>query len=526
MPTVTADVLDELVRASALLTEANSVTRLIATMVEQANDITRSELAAFYLRTDHAEKVSFKLSYRRGRLDSPKELSPDGDLVEFLEESEESVVLLERKKSPFLELLLDSNSASGVALPLVTERSLLGVLVVNSREERFYGRARLQFLDSLARIAAGVLNNAQLYRELQDHARQIEELQRYQENVFSSMTNLLVTTDESGRVHYFNRAAAERFALDEARVGRTLRDIFGKGLTKDVFKTIDTVEQNGQTVLGLEGIYKTDEIDIDYSLNIAPLQGKRGRHEGLTLIFTDQTAESRLKQEMKVVSEERRLIKDMFSSYLSEDIVKLLVENPDLVKPGGGARNATVFFADIAGYTNFSEGKDPASIVKILNEFFEEAEPIIRKHRGYLDKYIGDCIMAVFGVPVDAGEEDTVHAVTCALELQTLVNSPRRTFFRGEAEHLRIQIGMHTGPVVAGNLGGSRRMDFTEIGDTVNVAARLEGVAVAGEIIITENTRLHLGNRFKLDERKPVEVKGKKKPIKIFNVIGIDKQSA
>jgi class 3 adenylate cyclase len=493
---------------------------LISVLVEQSIDISHSDLAALYLYPSDDSDGQLDLAYRRGRGSVPRTLDRRSELVSFLEECRQAVVLLERKPSPFLELLLDDRSQSGIALPVFTAKRQIGILLLNSQSSRFYNRDRFRFLDSFVSLAAGMLNSARLYKELQDYLKTIEDMKRYQESIFESMTNLLITTDERGYVHYFNRAAAERLGLDDGTMSQTLPQLFGKRLSKSVLNTIKKADTDNASILGVEGIYRGGDKDMDFSLNISPLRGPRGRNEGVTLLFTDQSAEQELKQQMQVVAEERRIIKDMFASYLSEDIVQMLVDHPELVKPGGGSRNATVFFADIAGYTSFSEGKSPEYIVEVLNEFFEEAEPIVRRHKGYLDKYIGDCIMAVFGVPLDSGQEDTIRAVQCAIDLQQIVNNPRRSFFRGEAEHLRIQIGMHSGPLVAGNLGGSRRMDFTEIGDTVNVAARLEGVAGPGEIIISGDTRAHLGDSFRLDERKPAKVKGKAKPIPIFNVLG------
>ena len=117
-------------------------------------------------------------------------------------------------------------------------------------------------------------------------------------------------------------------------------------------------------------------------------------------------------------------------------------------------------------------------------------------------------------------QEDAINAVSCALEIQQLIASPTRNFFKGEAADLRVGFGIHTGHLVAGNLGSLRKMNYSIIGDTVNIAARLEGVAQAGEIIITQETKDLLDNKFILDKRKPVMVKGKSKEISIYNVSG------
>ena len=523
MPTVQQDVLDELVRASSLLSQETSFRNVVGSLVEQSLDVTRSDLAVLYLYApEDPAAPDIKATFQRGRYEFPKTLKRSSELVSFVEDCGESVVLLQRRPSPFQEMLLHPQMHSGIAVPVSTATADIGILILNARREDHYGRVRLRFLDGLLKLASGILHNARLYRELQEHARQIEELERYQENIFDSMTNLLVTTDPKGQIHYFNRAAAQRLGLTEEALNQPFSSVVGKGLSKAVRRNIDKVSDTGNPIAGVEGIYKSqgDQPDMDFAMNVAPLQTKRGKFEGLTIVFADQTAESQLKQQMEVVSEERRVIKDMFARYLSNDLVKDLVERPELVKPGGDSKLATVFFADIRGYTSFTEGRDPEYIVKILNEYFNEAVEIVIKNRGYIDKFIGDCIMAAWGVPMRNEEEDAVSAVRAAVEIQELVSSTNRAFFTGEAESLRIGIGMHTGPLVAGNLGSARRMDYTVIGDTVNVAARLEGVAEANEVIITEDTRAHLEDLFELEKRKPVKVKGKANPIPIYNVVG------
>ena len=514
------DELHALTRAGALLAREIDFQGLVSTMVDQAMDITRSDLAVFYLFSDLERPGSDLIRYRqRGRYPVADTLPGDGEIPRFTEECGESVVLLERRPSPFEDVLLNPEMQSGIALPVASQNSRFGLLFLNSKEALFYNRRRFHFLDSFNALATRMLHNTELFGELKENLRKIEALERYQQSIFSSMTNLLVTTDRSGQIHYFNDAAREKLGLDEHSIGLSFEDALKKSLSKKVFGSVSRVSTTRSELLGIEGIFKGREKDMDFSLNVSPLRGKRGANEGLTLLFTDQTSERKLKERVDVAVEERRVIKDMFARYMSEEVVQHLIETPDLVKPGGAKRLSTVFFADIRGYTRFSEGRDPEYIIDVLNEYFSEAVEIIISHRGYIDKFIGDCIMAAWGIPLQSEQEDAFHAVSCALEIQQLVASKSRKFFRGEAENLKVGIGMHTGPLVAGNLGSSRRMDYSVIGDTVNVAARLEGIAEAGEVIITQSTVDLLGEEFNVKKLEPVSVKGKAEPILIYSVL-------
>ena len=516
--------LDELIRASQLLSQEFNLNTLMSILAEQALDITHSDLACLYFYTEFDESPDLRLMYRRGLGDAPKRLSRKTEFIDFIEDSEESLVILDRNRPFFKDIFLHDRMNSAIALPLFTPKARLGVLIVNAEKPNFYNRERFYFLDSFAQLGAGMLHNTRLFEELKEKLREVEALERYQENVFNSMTNLLVTTDRSGNIHYFNQVAAERLGLTEEVIGKGFEDFFKKEIDKKILNQIRKAENSGAEILGSEGIIRRKEKeDIDFSLNISPLKGKRGKHEGLTLLFTDQTRERELKAEMNVAVEERRIIKDMFARYLSNDMVENLMTHPELVKLGGDKKVATIFFADIRGYTSFSETKEPEYIIEVLNEYFTEAVEIIIQHNGYIDKFIGDAIMAAWGVPMATVEEDAYEAVSCALEIQDKVKSKDRVFFRGPASKLKVGIGMHTGPLVAGNLGSSRRMDYSVIGDTVNVAARLEGVAGPGEVVITDKTYDLLGDHFKVKEMQAVKVKGKKDPLRVFIVLDLIK---
>jgi PAS domain S-box-containing protein len=511
---------EDLIRAGAILSGEGDFKSLVAALVEQTQDIVRSDLAAFYLFREPTGDLA--LMYKRGRCAVPDRISGGGELALFLRECGEAVLFNNRDGgAAFLEeTLLADPMLSGAALPVSGPSGDIGVLFVNSARRLFFNRNRFYFLDSFAKLAGGILQTARLFSEMKEYLAKIEAMERYQEGIFNSMTNMIIAVNAEGRIHYFNREAAEAMGLDDDAVGRTMEETFRGSLSAKTLKTIAESFTGRREIIGLEGIYRRGDRELDYSLNITPLETRRGRSEGMTLLFTNQTREKELKTRISAVTEERRIIKDMFCRYMSSEVVADLMEYPERIRPGGDKKNATVFFADIRGYTSFSEDREPGEIIEILNAYFGEAVEHIVKHRGYIDKFIGDCIMAVWGVPLESEEDDAINAVSCALEIQKLVQSSRRRFFLKEASRLKIGIGINSGPLVAGNLGSLQHMDYSVIGDTVNLASRLEGVAGAGEIIISRATREKIGDRFRLAKRPDVKVKGKDQPIGIYQVLG------
>jgi len=516
--------LDELVRAGAALSGQQSFKGMVSVLVEQAMDVSRSDLACLYLRLPGPEPGGpplLRLTFRRGRYRPPEHLPAADPAVGFLQDCGEAVVLLERGAGPFEGLLLHPDMHSALAQPLFASGTWLGALVLNSLNPACYGRQALRFLDSYARLAGGMLRNSRLLQELRETLRRIQALERYQAGIFASMSDLLVTTDREGRIRCFNRRAADGFGLGDADLGRPLAETFAGRLHPRLLETAAAAAAGdlSEELIGLKGIYTGGGGEMDFSLDLCPLAGPRGAHGGLTLLFSDQSRERQLEGGSRQVSEARRVIKDIFAPCLSADAIGPLVQAPETVNLGGDKLQGTVFFADVRGYTQFSEGRDAEYIVEVLNDYFGEAVEAVVRHGGYVDKCIGDCLMAVWGVPVPREAEHAVQAVSCALEIQRRVRSSKRRFFRGEASVLKVGIGVHTGAIVAGNLGSVRRMQYTVIGDTVGVAARLEAMAAGDEVIVTQDTVEHLGGHFRLQPRPPVSVKGKSRPIPVYRVL-------
>jgi adenylate cyclase len=207
-----------------------------------------------------------------------------------------------------------------------------------------------------------------------------------------------------------------------------------------------------------------------------------------------------------------------YGRFLPEYVVKQILENPDSFKLGGVNQTLTVLFADIRGFTRLSENAAPERVVQLLNNYFTAMSDIIFAHGGTLDKYIGDGLMALFGAPT-ASPEDACNAVSAAVRMQRgmeEINAQLRA--EGLAE-IAIGIGLHTGVATVGYIGSERRSEYTAIGDTVNLAARLEQNALPGQIIMSDAAaRAAEGAGCGFHPRPPITVKNRVQPVPIFEV--------
>jgi len=221
-------------------------------------------------------------------------------------------------------------------------------------------------------------------------------------------------------------------------------------------------------------------------------------------------------------------IRSMFSSYVSPKIVEVLINNPEKAKLGGDRKIVTALFSDIAGFTSLSEKRNPEEVVDLLNEYFKEMTGIIFKWDGTLDKFVGDEIMAFWGAPVEQPDH-AERAVRCAMEMIDSLCRMQEKWTKEGRDILTCGIGINTGEVLIGNIGApGKKMDYTIIGDHVNLAARVETLTrkYGAQIILTEFTLNYLEaameqgtiDHYKIQELETVRVKGREKEVKIFEL--------
>ena len=213
----------------------------------------------------------------------------------------------------------------------------------------------------------------------------------------------------------------------------------------------------------------------------------------------------------------KKQIKTIFSRYLDKDVIDLLMKDPDKIDLAGSKIIGTVLFTDLQGFTTYSEKKDPKKVIETLNKYFNIITSIVLKNNGLVDKYTGDGIMAIFGAPIERKD----HAKAACEVILAFREKKVNELISSEKSMIKTRVGISSGEMVVGNLGSEKRMDYTAIGDTVNLSARLEGVNKSYGItnMLSENTWQYVKDDYFFREIDSIRVKGKNLPIKIFTLI-------
>lgn len=224
------------------------------------------------------------------------------------------------------------------------------------------------------------------------------------------------------------------------------------------------------------------------------------------------------------VRREERL-RTSLQRYLSPNVVDEMVQkNSDNMTIGGEKKKVTILFCDIRGFTTLTEKEPVETIVSLLNEYFSAMSDVIFANHGTLDKFIGDAIMAIYGAPLELAE-GPYKCVKTAIEMRNKLTLLNEKWKAEKKPQIQVGYGINTGEAIVGNIGSERRMEYTAIGDMVNVAARVEGETEGSQIFITEETFKELGNKVTVKKLKPVSLKGKSTKVQIYEVTGLNTAS-
>jgi class 3 adenylate cyclase len=235
------------------------------------------------------------------------------------------------------------------------------------------------------------------------------------------------------------------------------------------------------------------------------------------LLLTRVRSLLRIKSLHDEVESRNKLLRRVLTRYVAEDVVDIILTDPDqYLKLGGDTRPVTVMFADIRGFTAFTESRTGDQVMESLNLIFPELTRVIFANRGTFDKFLGDSVMAFWGAPV-ASDNDAFRAVKAAVEMRDVFTQvcARQG---GEMAKLGLGIGLNSGEATVGNIGSEKVMDYTVIGDTVNVAARLQSYANSGDVVISEATYQQVKDRIRTEWFEPIAVHGRNEPVVVYSV--------
>jgi adenylate cyclase len=346
------------------------------------------------------------------------------------------------------------------------------------------------------------LQNAKLFDDVQN-------MKNYNESMLQSMSNGVVTLQEDGRIVTCNQAGLRILRTSPKEVlNRTAQEFFG-GTNSWILERIKVVDETLRPDISMGPDLAIGSEKISVNLTVLPLmsQEEEKKHKSLgTLLMIED------------ISKEKRL-KTTMSRYMDPRLADQLLAGGEEAL-GGKSVIATVLFSDIRNFTGIAEELGPQHTVSLLNEYFTLMVEVIQKHGGMLDKFIGDAIMAVFGLPVphDDDEDRAVRAAIGMITELRLLNADRVS---GGKKPIDIGIGLNTDTIVSGNLGSPKRMDYTVIGDGVNLASRLESACkqYSAHILVSENTFRKLRGTYRFREVDHVVVKGKSDPVAVYEVL-------
>ncbi len=342
------------------------------------------------------------------------------------------------------------------------------------------------------------LENAKLFADVQS-------MKNHNEAMLESMSNGLITLDETGAITTCNAAGQRILKLQPQQILHKPAAEFFTGENAWVLEKLKQVLVDGKQQTSMDAPLTVAGETLSVNLTVQPLYDSERKHIGSMFVIEDISSEKRIKSTM--------------SRYMDPGIVDRLVAAGAEVM-GGKNIECTVFFSDIRGFTTLSEQLGAQGTVALLNEYFTQMVECIQREEGMLDKFIGDAIMAAFGIP-ESHQDDAdraVRAAICMIEKLELWNNQRLA--QGQLP-VNIGVGLNTDNVVSGNIGSKKRMDFTIIGDGVNLASRLESACkqYGVKILISEFTLHKLQGTYRLREIDLVVVKGKTRPVAIFEIL-------
>jgi PAS domain S-box-containing protein len=504
--------LNDVIQAINSSVETDEVLRIV---MDNMIRLVKAERGFLMLRNEEGEfSIRMARNWEHESLD-PSEAAISRSVIRRVMSDGEPVVTTNAKEDPRFggqESIIIHNMRSILCTPLKVKGKLTGVLYVDNRiHAGIFTEAERDLLAAFANHAAVALENARLFESVSRSLAEVTELKNLMDNVFASIASGVITTDTHHRVSLVNKAA-------QSILNRTGQDVNGSPLeellmpaigvnnTSDFCHEIDSVRDTGRSIVGREYNFNQPlRGPVSLILNLSPLKDASQNTQGVAIVVDDLTEKKRLEKE-------RRLFERMVSPAVIGQL------DPDKLHLGGDKSEITVLFADIRGFTRFSEQVSPETLVSVLNRYLAAAADAILAQEGTIDKFLGDAVMAWFNAPIPQ-EDHALRAVRAALGIRAAVQRLIREL--PPEQHLHFGAGINFGEAVLGLVGTEKRLEYTAIGDSVNTAKRIQENTAANQILISESTYQAVADRITARPVDAIHAKGKREPVKVYEVIGL-----
>ena len=475
---------------------------LIPKLVNKISQILNSERASVFLldkeRNELWSKAAQDLEISEIRF--PVSMGIAGDVVMTGKGRKINNVYEDPHFNPVFDQQTGFSTRNMLCVPVLNRfAKIVGVTQVMNKRGGDFNDDDQELLQALSSQISMALENAALFD-------QVITMRNYLDNVQQSISNSIVSLDPHFRLVTANRAFYSLFQVPEG----TLKE-------KDFIELLGA--GNESFADAIRGIASSKLSFVEFNMPLAvpggkqrivnvngvPLFNDRNEYDGTVIVIENIT--------------EERLLRGTLTRYMSKEVVDKVLNDQD--KLGGTRSKVTVLFSDIRGFTALTEKWTAAQTVDFINECFSLLSDILFKYDAVLDKYIGDAIMAVFGVPYER-DDDAVRAVQSALDMHAMLNTFSSRRLAEGKEPVRIGTGISTGEVLSGNIGSEQRMDYTVIGNDVNISAYLvkKNKQYDTKILISESTKEEIGDSFTTRLLDEVTFKGRVQSVKIYEVLG------
>jgi len=418
--------------------------------------------------------------------------------------SGEPVVTINAQSDPRFsssDSVISYSLRSILCVPLKVKSAITGVIYADNRiVSGIFTDNDRDLLANFANQAAVAIENARLFARFRDQLAQVTEMKSLMDDVFASIASGVITLDTDDRISLFNKAAERILGINADQVlAKPYREVLAPvpGMNAMVQQV---KSRGGQFNMEVDTVLPRRSGLTTLNMTFTPLRDMAQETLGVTIVLDD-------------VSEKKRI--ESLRRYLPPALVDQVVGLDAAQRPQ--RRRLSIMFADVRGYTAFSERIEPEHLIQIMNGYFEIAARAINKFEGVIDKFMGDGIMAEFNTPLNPQEDHVERTVRTALmmrsELQAYhaVLPPDRRLFFG--------IGLHCGEGVIGNVGTYSRKDYSVIGDAVNLASRLTELAEPGQILISRSIYEEVQEWVEVKPMGPVHVKNRKKPVLVYELL-------